>query len=145
MKKILVIAVMLLGFAAAAYAQPRAIGLRGTKGVVQVSYQHDLGANFIDAGLGLYGDGFSLDGIYDFTLAQPAWTEQGKWGVYAGPGASVVMGTGYFDVAIAGQVGIEYTFWFPLQLSLDIRPQVSLFNGFAFSGFYPALSVRYRF
>lgn len=146
MKKIILMAALVLGFAVAASAQPRAVGLRGTLGGAQVSYQHTLSdSNFIDAGLGLYDTAFSVDGVYNFMLANPAWTNQGTWGIYAGPGASVGVGTGFFDVAIAGEIGLEYTFDFPLQLSIDIRPQVSLLHGFAFSGFYPALGVRYRF
>jgi hypothetical protein len=55
------------------------------------------------------------------------------------------LGTDYFDVAVAGEIGLEYTFEFPLQLSVDIRPQIGLLNGLKFSGFYPAFGIRYRF
>ena len=54
MKKIILIAAMVLGFAVAAVAQPRAIGLRGGYGV-ELSYQHTLGENFVEANLGLTG------------------------------------------------------------------------------------------
>ena len=52
----------------------------------------------------------------------------------------------YFNLGVAGQVGLEYTFWFPLQLSFDIRPVLGLgFNyGFHWS-VMPAIGVRYRF
>lgn len=146
MKKIILIAAMVLGFAVAATAQPRALGVRGTLGGAQVSYQHNLGdSNFIDAGIGLYDTAFSVNGIYNFMLATPAWTNQGTWGIYAGPGATVGLGTDYFDVAVAGEIGLEYTFEFPLQLSIDVRPQIGLLNGLKFSGFYPAFGIRYRF
>ena len=143
MKKILLIAAMVLGFAVAASAQPRAIGLRGGVGLANVTYQHSMGTNFLEAGLGLYGSAFSVEGVYNFMLAQPSWTSRGEWGVYAGPGANVVLGNSVFDIAVAGQVGLEYTFWFPLQLSIDVRPQFGL--NYGFSGFYPALGIRYRF
>ena len=86
-------------------------------------------------------------------LAQPDWTNRGEWGVYAGPGAAlgIAFGNpGAFNIAAAGQVGLEYTFWFPLQLSLDIRPQLGLWTGGGTAGFYfggwcPALGIRYRF
>jgi hypothetical protein len=54
MKKIILVAAMVLGFAAAAVAQPRAIGVRIGNGG-EVSYQHTLGNNFleVDGGLGL--------------------------------------------------------------------------------------------
>jgi hypothetical protein len=49
-------------------------------------------------------------------------------------------------VGIAGQVGLEYTFHFPLQLSVDLRPQLGLVNqAFGIWGWYPHLSIRYRF
>lgn len=156
MKKIILMAAMIIGFAVAATAQPRSIGARIGNGA-EISYQHTLGgANFleIDGGLGLPFDGtlsVGATGIYNFMIAQPAWTDRGEWGFYAGPGAALGMGltseNDYFHLAIAGMVGLEYSFWFPLQLSFDLRPQV----GAAFSGhglywsIMPALGIRYRF
>ena len=59
MKKIIVIAALMLGFAVAASAQPRAIGGRLGNGA-EVSYQHTLGQNFLEidggAGLDIYKD-----------------------------------------------------------------------------------------
>ena len=154
MKKIILLAAMVLGFAVAASAQPRALGARLGNGA-EVSYQHQLGANFleVDGGLGLGFDGtfnVGATGIYNFMIAQPAWTSRGEWGFYAGPGAAVGMNiigeNSYFHLAAAGMVGLEYTFWFPLQLSFDLRPTL----GYGFNyGFHwsvmPALGVRYRF
>ncbi len=158
MKKILLIAALVLGFAAVASAQPRAIGIRGGYGV-ELSYQHTLGSeNFLEADLGLAGTSFNLAGIYNFHL-----TEFGEgFKVYGGPGAAVGMGAGHFNLGIAGQLGIEYTFNFPLQLSLDLRPQLGLgfISGAADSdsasdarsiikftcwGWYPSLGIRYAF
>ena len=154
MKKIILVAAMVLGFAAAAVAQPRAIGVRIGNGG-EVSYQHTLGENFleVDGGLGLGFDGtFNVcaTGIYNFMIAQPQWTSQGEWGFYAGPGVAVGLGLGeasYFSLAVAGMVGLEYTFNFPLQLSLDVRPQIGLgFGGHGLHwGLMPALGVRYKF
>ena len=151
MKKILLIAAMLLGFTVAAIAQPRAVGLKLGWGA-EASYQHTVkGANFIEATLGL-NDFSSLNAsaIYNFMIAQPQWTDKGEWGFYAGPGASLGMcmlkDRSYFHLSAAGMVGLEYTFWFPLQLSFDLKPQL----GFGFNyGFHfnvmPSLGVRYRF
>ena len=154
MKKIILAAAMVLGFAIAATAQPRAIGVRIGNGA-EISYQHSFNANFleVDGGVGLgFDKTFNLGatGIYNFMIAQPAWTDRGEWGFYAGPGASVGLGLGeanYLTLGAAGMVGLEYTFWFPLQLSLDFRQHL----GFSF-GEKPlwapssiALSVRYRF
>ena len=150
MKKIILIAALALGFAVAASAQPRAIGVRVGNGG-EVSYQHSLGTNFleVDGGLGLGFDGtfnVGATGIYNFMIAEFG----GGFGFYAGPGAGVGLGLGdanYFSLSAAGMVGIEYTFAFPLQLSLDFRQHI----GFSFSEkplWTPssiALSVRYRF
>ena len=149
MKKILTIAVLALGLSLAAAAQPRAIGARMGWGF-EASYQHTMkGADFLEADLGLFT--YALNGavVYNFMIAQPAWTDRGEWGFYAGPGAAVglnVIGDSSFNLSAAGQVGLEYTFWFPLQLSFDIRAQLGYAFGHAFYfGIGPALSVRYRF
>ena len=149
MKKIIIVAAMMLGFAIAASAQPRAVGLRGGWGV-ELSYQHTLGENFVEADLGLVRGGFSLAGNYNWTLVRPEWTNRGEWGVYAGPGAALGAFKGGASVAVSGMVGLEYTFWFPLQLSIDLRPQLGVAMGggnsaFYFGDFIPSLGVRYRF
>lgn len=152
MKKIILVAALILGFAAAAAAQPRAIGLRGGWGA-ELSYQHSFDANFLQADLGLNTFN-SVNGsvVYNFMIAQPAWTDRGEWGFYAGPGAAVGMslGTeeteGYLHLAAAGMVGLEYTFWFPLQLSLDVKPTLGFgFNHGFHWGVMPAFAIRYRF
>ena len=134
MKKIILIAALVFGVAVAATAQPRAVGGRLAYGV-EASYQHY---------------------TYNFMIAQPAWTARGEWGFYAGPGASVgldLIGRSEFVFGVVGQVGLEYTFWFPLQLSVDLRPQIGFAagNGGArfytegMFGFVPTIGVRYRF
>ena len=149
MKKIILVAAMVLGFAVAASAQPRAIGLRGGWGA-ELSYQHTLGENFVEAELGFWRGGLSVAGNYNWTLVKPQWTNKGEWGVYAGPGAAAGFYKGAASVAVTGMVGLEYTFDFPLQLSIDIRPQVGIVMGGGSSALYigdlvPALGIRYRF
>ena len=64
------------------------------------------------------------------------------FGFYAGPG----IGLGFADklrVGIAGQVGLEYNFAAPVQLSLDVRPYFD-FMGAGLVGWYPHLGIRYR-
>ena len=93
-------------------------------------------------------------------LAKPQWSDRGEWGVYAGPGAVVgldIFGdTKSFSVAAAGQVGLEYSFDFPLLLAVDMRPCIGLhvntgkgarvgFYDNGLLGLVPNLSVRYRF
>jgi len=151
MKKIILIAAMVLGFAVAAVAQPRAVGLR-LGYAAEVSYQHTLNStNFLEANLGLNGGTLNLAGTYNWMIAQPQWTDRGEWGFYAGPGAALgLYGATAFCLGVAGQVGLEYTFWFPLQISLDIRPQLGFWTykgvtDFYGDGWYPCLSFRYRF
>ncbi len=146
MKKIIIAAALVLGFAVAASAQPRAIGIHGGWGT-EISYQHTVGADFIQADLGLVGfDALSVAASYNMSL-----TEFGDgFHVYWGPSASVNLGLnpGWFGVGVGGNIGIEYQFDFPLQLSLDIRPQLGLQLGgglhLNYWG-YPALGIRYAF
>ena len=149
MKKFFLVMVAVLCVATAAIAQPRAVGLRGGYGI-EATYQHTLGDKFVQADLGLSVGGLNIAGTYNWMIAQPKWTSKGEWGFYAGPGASLGFGvTNTVHIAAAGMVGLEYTFWFPLQLSIDIRPQLGVdFGhgvGFHATGFWPAVSARYRF
>ncbi len=150
MKKIIVIAAIMLGLATAASAQPRAIGVRIGNGG-EISYQHSMGYNFleVDGGLGLGFDGVfnvGATGIYNFMISEFG----NGFGFYAGPGASVGLGLGevnYFTLSAAGMVGIEYNFDFPLQISLDFRQHVGI--GLGGNGLWTPSSigfgVRYRF
>jgi hypothetical protein len=150
MKKILLTVALILGFSIAASAQPRAIGAKFGWGL-DLSYQHSFGTNFLEANLGLNNfNAIDAVGIYNFMIAQPYWTDRGEWGFYAGPGAA--LGTGvkadnkYFHIAAAGMVGLEYTFWFPLQVSFDLRTQIGADFGHGLYGtLTPSLGVRYRF
>lgn len=152
MKKFFLVAAMVLGFAVAASAQPRALGLR-IGNFTEISYQHGFNSNFLEVDGGV-GFGSTLDlgatGIYNFMIAQPAWTDRGEWGFYAGPGARVGLGVGehsYFNLAAAGMIGLEYSFWFPLQLSIDYRQVLGYSLGLdkLYAPYSFALGVRYRF
>lgn len=140
MKKIIILAAAILGFAVAASAQPKALGLRIGYGA-DLSYQHTLGgANFIEADLGLESfKSLNIAATYNFMIAQFG----DGFGFYAGPG----IGVGFAEklrVGIAGQVGLEYNFNAPVQLSLDVRPYFD-FVGAGLVGWYPHLGIRYRF
>lgn len=160
-----------------ANAQPRALGLRGGATGAEISYQHSFaGDQFlsidmgIDPGYNVKGSlGGKVTGVYEFIWARPRWTKKGSWNIYAGPGISA----GYVDdrivikagterantfsrgymVAVTGQVGLEYNFEIPLQLSLEVRPLAGLHiskNHFGFYdngllGFAPSLAIRYTF
>ncbi len=158
MKKALLILTVLIGSAAATFAQPKSIGGRLGNYGIDVSYENYVmgGSDFLEFGLGL-DNGFStssfhVDGIYNFMIVQPDWTPKGKWGFYAGPGASLAVWENDEDentvyAGFVGNVGLEYTFWFPLQLSVDFRPRLMFGDGGLRSDgpFTLGIGVRYAF
>ena len=165
MKKYLLIAFLAVA-SICAYAQPRAIGVN-LGGNIGFSYQHGFGdANMLD--VAVYtpiavgrGQVWGLSGIVTYDWIDPfgatvPWNEKGEWHWYMGVGGA----GGYFFggntgyVGAAGHFGIEYDFWFPLQLSLDWRPVIGVGivgngGGVAFNtgGLYEGitLGVRYKF
>ncbi|MBO4635307.1 MAG: hypothetical protein J5669_08040 [Bacteroidales bacterium] len=147
MKKFLLVMAAVLGMAVVAAAQPRAIGLRVGYGA-ELSYQHTIGgANFLEADLGWSTGAFSLAAAYDFSIAP-----LGPLNFYAGPALqlnliSVPEAGIYFCPGVGGQLGLEYTFNFPLQLSIDWRPMLVFNTGapllFSYAGL--ALGIRYAF
>jgi hypothetical protein len=163
MKKIILLAITLLGLTIGAQAQnisKNALGLRlgsndgfGT----EISYQARLSAkNRLELDLGWRNhnneDNIKIAGIYQWV-----WNLDGGLNWYAGLGGG--LGTWEYDnndgfndngtfAFVAGDLGIEYNFDFPLQLSLDIRPELYLnSNSYYDNNFGPdiALGVRYRF
>lgn len=195
MKKILLLAVMAVASISLAVAQPRAIGGRLGYGV-EFSYEHGFGESnklSLDAGFpGLFMNGIGVEGVVTYDWINPfgadfskVWDKKGEWNWYMGVGAGVggflnrvvpaaIAGKEYGAywnnsafVGAAGRIGVEYNFWFPLQLAIDWRPVIGpSFNGyreydpaedkfvrkanvkFNMAGLYMggvALSVRYRF
>lgn len=138
-----------------AAAQPRAIGGRIGYGL-EVSYQHSLGDNMltVEAGVpGFYGaEGVvTYDWINPFSTAIP-WEYKGAWnwslGVGGAVGGSWVGNYGY--VGAVGRVGVEYNFWFPLQLSVDFRPMLGVgfgkdYVGFAWDAYAGAIGIGVRY
>lgn len=161
MKKIILSAFMLIGLAFSAQAQDisdNALGLRlgdndGFGG--EISYQRALSSNNrLELDLGWRNsnsvDAFKLTGVYQWV-----WNIDGDFNWYAGVGGGLgswnnknIDDNGTFVFA-AGDLGIEYGFdEVPLQLSLDIRPEL-YFNSSDFrnDNFGPdiALGIRYQF
>lgn len=144
MKKFIAIAVAALCLAAVASAQPKAIGIRGTYGV-ELSYQHWAGSNFWEFDAGLFNKMLDVVAIYDINVAPI-----GPLNFYVGPGAYVAMWPGadkglLLNAGLVGQIGLEYTFSFPLQISLDWRPCFNFVNSFGWSPMGAALGIRYAF
>ncbi|TVZ51104.1 hypothetical protein [Dokdonia sp. Hel_I_53] len=164
MKKILFTTVIALIFGVTATAQSipsNAIGLRlgDNDGFsTEVNYQRALGDNNrLELGLS-WRSANDFDAVKAVGLYQWIWNIDGGFNWYAGVGAAV----GAFDVDndfngfdndnsdlfinAAGDIGIEYVFDIPLQLSLDFRPEVGLLNDYDDDlEFDIALGIRYTF
>lgn len=165
MKKLLVLTICVFGFAIQSQAQTvadnptiadNAIGLRlgdsdgfGT----EITYQRALGLNNrMELDLGWVNrdryDAFRLTGLYQWV-----WNIEGGFNWYLGAGAGIGSrdfndstnnDDGFFGL-IAGDVGIEYNFNFPLLLSLDFRPELGFDDYSDDLGFDIALGIKYQF
>lgn len=199
MKKLL-LTIIIATTAFCSFAQPRAMGLRIGVSGFEADYLHTfINRNqFLEGNLGIdfgYFDkgkpdantpGVKATAVYNFVWARPAWTDRGSWALYAGPGVSmgyvndqdfIMVGkevkpylSNGFMLGICGQVGLEYSFWFPLQLAVDLRPVFGIHvnGGYHYTdslnpeithkspvktgfydngllGFVPSISVRYQF
>lgn len=121
----------------------------------EVTYQRALSDdNRIELDLGLRSgsgyNGFKLAGLYQWV-----WLLDGNFNWYAGAGGGIgaykfdEIRRGFSDretfAFAAGDIGIEYNFDFPLQVSLDVRPELSFDDFRDGLGFDVGLSARYRF
>lgn len=149
MKKFAFTIIAILAIAVQGYSQEiakNAIGVRlgDSDGFgPEVNYQRAVGENNrLEFGLALHSrrhyDAIKLTGIYQWV-----WNIDGGFNWYAGPGAGfgiVNYDDKYYDRYddryddrrnsdtfgfLTGDVGIEYSFDFPLLLSIDLRPQVN--------------------
>ena len=159
MKKSLILAAILAVISVgSAVAQPRAIGANIGYGI-DLSYQHSLGeANMIDVSVNVpFFEGIGATATYDWVNPFGAvipWDYEGQWNWNLGVGAGLGI-YGFkapaFYAGVVGHVGISYDFWFPMQLSLDYRPNIGIVGGegltFNTSGLYSGitLGVRYLF
>ncbi|PKP16044.1 MAG: hypothetical protein CVU07_08175, partial [Bacteroidetes bacterium HGW-Bacteroidetes-23] len=156
MKKVLLSAMMVIGFVLSTNAQEiskNAIGLRlgdndGFGG--EISYQRGLSKNNrLEFDLGWRNsrdwDGYKLVGLYQWV-----WNIEGGFNWYAGVGG----GLGSFDndrnnsrnetfAVAAGNIGIEYIFDIPLMISLDFRPELGFGSFNDDLDFDIALGIRY--
>ncbi len=152
MKKLIISLIFVVGIVSVLSAQldKKAIGVRfgGFSGYgAEVSYQQPLGANRVEFDLGLNGWGFGLNGLFQWVKPLPQLYEgfNWYWGVGAGLGLYNFNSAGTaFGLGVLGQIGLEYNFEFPLQLSIDYRPGL-----YVMPSIYPTydgicLSARYR-
>ena len=154
MKKFILTFVLTVSIVGALSAQVsgKAIGVRfgGFSGYGgEISYQHPLSnANRLEVDLGVNHYGFGLSGVYQWVWDLSELSDGFNW--YAGVGGG--LGSYNFNntnrsvgIGVLGQVGIEYNFNIPLQLSLDYRPGIYIMP--SVSGIYDGicLSARFRF
>ena len=153
MKKLLLLVALLAMSAVAVNAQKRAIGARLGYGA-DFSYQYNMGEkNMLEIEVGLPAFlGIEAAATYDWLFPISSWEEAGNWNWYAGVGAGGGLYDNYFFAGLAGRIGIEYNFDFPLNLSLDWRPIIGPTFGadhpFHDEGLYYgaiAWGIRYRF
>lgn len=164
MKKLLLTAFLLTGVVFSTNAQDRknALGLRlgdndGFGG--EISYQRYFStANRLEVDLG-WRDSDGYDAIKAVGLYQWIWNIDGGFNWYAGVGGG--LGSWDYDddfphdhdndggafFLVAGDIGIEYNFDIPLQLSLDFRPELYFGDDYAGDDFGPdiALGIRFKF
>lgn len=192
MKRISALCFLFIALSFSALAQPKAIGLRTGATDLSVSYQHNVTPQiFLEGNVGIdyYRSmaGFKVEALANYVFLKPSWTSRGDWAIYGGAG----LATGYvYDISLSTftyvhpyygtreqvhdswgkgfmlgiplQAGISYTFWFPLQLSIDIRPimgfqvaerihpdsdrrsRTGFYSGGLY-GFIPSLTASYTF
>ena len=151
MKKLLLAISLFIAVVSITQAQTmdKAIGIRITDGA-ELSFQNPLGSSTrAELDLGVYGNNtFLLTGIHQWVFG----LQEGlNW--YAGLGPQVGLwdkldhSGKHFALGVAGQVGIEYNFNAPIQVSLDYRPGWMIIpTGHNYmSWFAVALGLRYRF
>jgi len=131
MKKTSLLAIILVATCTVAMAQPRAIG--GRLGLsAGPSYQHQIGKKtMIQADVDMLAYAYGIQGTVTFNWIVPikSW-EKANWNLLAGVGAGGgwevwnKWKSGYGFVGVAGMVGLEWNFKFPLQLSVEYRPVI---------------------
>ena len=162
MKKVIVLTVLFVGAVLSSQAQEiskNSIGLRlgDNDGFgAEISYQRRLTPiNRLEFDLG-WRNSDEVDAIKLAGMYQWVWNIDKGLNWYAGAGGGIgswrysnegESNNGTF-VFISGNLGIEYQFDFPLQLTLDVRPEIYLLSGdYRETNFGPdlALGIRYQF
>ena len=143
MKKICVLTVFVFCSVFTLFAGDNALGVRLGYGG-EVSYQHSLGSyNRLEVDAGWNSKYLGLAGVYQWVWDLSALGDGFKW--YAGVGAVLGIYEDDFALGAAGNIGIEYNFNIPLQISLDYRPTFYLIPGTDFCSTGVGLGIRYRF
>ncbi len=158
MKKIILTTLAVFAFALTSQAQEiadNAIGLRfgSNDGLTEITYQRKLSdANRLEANLGWSSkeriNVIKITGLYQWVMPL-----QDNFNWFAGAGGGLLnwkhdvtggnSGTALF---VAGDVGIEYHFDFPLMLALDVKPELGFSDDYNNDlDFEFGFSARYKF
>ena len=170
MKKLFVSLALLIAMTSMASAQNNAIGARfgfGTAFNPELTTQWFIGdINRLELDLGLrfkassvvgevpvvYPGGLTFTGVYQWH-----WFLAGGFGFYFGPGLQIsAPDWSKLGMGIGGQIGFDYQFDAPFQISFDFRPIYNVFGGFKgtnsstgksrfFGGFDPVFAVGLRY
>lgn len=152
MRKFLLSAIVLISslfvFTLSAKSQnfyQNALGLRAGNGL-EVSYQKNLQAiHRLELNLGIdKHSSFDVSGVYQWVFDLSKLYPGFNW--YTGPSAYMLFSKD-FNCGVGGQIGIEYNFYIPLQISLDFNPTLLFADDDDYDHFYTGLflSVRYLF
>ena len=88
------------------------------------------------------GKGFGLGGYFDWMFSLSGGPVGLKF--YPGVGPELYFGDN-FNMSVAGDFGIEYSFDFPLTIAFDWRPALFLTNDIGFIGENWGFIARFRF
>lgn len=159
MKKFFLSAVLVCALISVGVAQPRAIGVRLGYDA-EFSYQHAFATrNMIDLSVGYTGFFKTGDTHYQYVdvncMFDWVFNITGGLNWYIGPGVGVgyYFGDDYYGnhpyrLNVGGQIGLEYQFSIPLNLSIDWRPMTNVLSGYdGYTGdwYGVCLGIRYRF
>ena len=90
-----------------------------------------------------FGDNVGFDALYDFVIGSIFRSPDLQY--YAGVGINTLFAS-EFEIGVAGEVGIEYTFpRTPVCLGLDYRPSIILLEKMDFRWGNFGLNIRYVF
>ena len=163
MKKIILLFIFATGLTVSLNSQEisNTLGLRLGYDAQEISYQLPLSAAFrleLTAGANTYGRnpagkicrGVGLNGLFQWVNDLSSLSTGLNW--YLGIGANVLdhgsISRGLYGTGAMGQIGVEYNFNSPWQLSLDYRPGWYWLPGagniYRFSWNAPCVSLRHQ-
>ncbi len=107
-----------------------------------ITYKHFLANNNAIEGIVSFGDGVGICGLYE--IHKPLTAENLQWLV--GFGGYVGLNNSTSNVGAAGIIGLDYKFaQFPLNLTLDWKPELNIVSKVGFEASGIGFSARFTF